>query len=141
MLFILPSEYHAPRHEEASIAQMDFGPRPIKFEKPPEREYMHLKALYLKGYIDGRPVNRMMVDSGAAVNIMLYSMLRHLGKSKEDLIKTNMTLSDFNGQLTEAMGVLNVDLIVGSKTIPTSFFVTNSQTTYTTLLSRDWDIA
>ena len=80
----------------------------------------------------------MMVDSWAAVNIMPYSVLRRLGKTKEDLIKTNMTLSDFNGQLTEAMGVLNADLTVGSKTIPTSFFITNGQATYTTLLGRDW---
>ena len=36
------------------------------------------------------------------------------------------------------MGVLNVDLTVGNKTIPTSFFVTNSQAAYTTLLGRDW---
>ena len=127
MVFVLPPEYHAARSEEVAIAQMDLGLRPIMFEKPPEKDYMHLKALYLRIYIDGRPVNRMMVDSGAAVNIMPYSILRRLGKSKEDLIRTNMMLSDFNGQLTEAMGVLNVDLTVGSKTIPTSFFVTNGQ--------------
>ena len=36
------------------------------------------------------------------------------------------------------MGVLNADLTVGSKTIPTSFFVTNRQAAYTTLLGRDW---
>ena len=78
MVFVLPSEYHAPKDEEVSVAQMDFGPRPIMFEKPPEKEYMHLKALYLNGYINGKPVSRMMVDTGAAVNIMSYSMLRRL---------------------------------------------------------------
>jgi hypothetical protein len=31
-----------------------------------------------------------------------------------------------------------VDLTVGSKTIPTSFFVINSKSTYTILLGRDW---
>ena len=85
-----------------------------------KKSYRHLKALYLRGYIDGQPVNKMLVDTGAAVNIMPYSMLRRLGRSNADLIKTNVTLSDFNGQASEAQGVLNVDLTIGRKTIPTS---------------------
>jgi hypothetical protein len=80
----------------------------------------------------------MLVDTGAAVNIMLYSVLRRLGRSAEDLIKTNATLSDFNGQASEAQGVLNVDLTVGSKTVLTSFFIVSSKSTYTVLLGRDW---
>jgi hypothetical protein len=97
-----------------------------------------LKALYLKGYINGHPVNKMLVDTGATVNIMPYSVLRRLGHSTEDLIKTNVTLSDFNGQASEAQGILNVDLTVGSKTVPTSFFIVSSKSTYTVLLRRDW---
>jgi hypothetical protein len=69
---------------------------------------------------------------------MSYSVLHRLGCSAEDLIKSNITLSDFNGQALEAQGVLNVDLTVGSKTIPTSFFIINSKSTYTVLLGRDW---
>jgi hypothetical protein len=80
----------------------------------------------------------MLVDTSAAVNIMPYSMLRWLGCSTEDLIKTNIALSDFNGQPSEAQGVLNVDLTVGSKTVPTSFFIINSKSTYIVLLGRDW---
>jgi hypothetical protein len=80
----------------------------------------------------------MLVDTGAAVNIMPYSVLRRLGCSAEDLIKTNVALSDFNGQASEAQGILNVDLTVGSKTVPTSFFIVNSKSTYTVPLRRDW---
>jgi hypothetical protein len=72
MVFVLPAELHAPRHEEVPVAQLDLGPRPVIFEKPRERNYRHLKALYLKGYINGQPVSRMLVNTGAAVNIMLY---------------------------------------------------------------------
>ncbi|KAK1698222.1 hypothetical protein QYE76_014919 [Lolium multiflorum] len=77
-----------------------------------------------------KPISKMLVDTGAAVNIMPYSMLRRLGRSNEDLIKTNVTLSDFNGQPSEAKGVLNVDLNVGRKTIPSSFFIVDSKSTY-----------
>jgi hypothetical protein len=79
----------------------------------------------------------MLVDTGTTVNIMPYSVLRWLGHSTEDLIRTNVMLSDFNGQALEAQGVLNVDQTVGSKTVPTSFFIVSSKSTYTVLLERD----
>jgi hypothetical protein len=123
MVFVLPSEFYAPGHKELPVAHLDFGLRPVIFEKPWEKNYKHLKALYLKGYINGHSVNKMLVDTGAAVNIMPYSMLHRLGCSARDLIKTNVTLSDFNGQASEAQGILNVDLTVESKTVPTSFFM------------------
>jgi hypothetical protein len=138
MVFVLPAEFNAPSHEEAPVAQLDLGPRPVIFEKPQEKHYKHLKALYVRGHINGRPVGRMLVDTGAAVNIMPYAMLRRLGRSTEDLIKTNVTLNDFNGQPSETQGVLNVDLTMGRKTIPTTFFVVNSKGAYSVLLGRDW---
>jgi hypothetical protein len=138
MVFILPPELYAPDHMELPVAQFDFGPRPVFFEKPREKNYKHLKAVYLKGYINGHLVNKMLVDTGAAINIMPYSVLRRLGCFAEDLFKTNVTLSDFNGQASEAQGVLNMDLTVGSKIIPTSFFIISSKSTYTVLLGRDW---
>jgi hypothetical protein len=138
MVFILPPNFYAPDRKELPVAQLDFGLWPVIFEKPQEKNYKHLKALYLKAYINGHLVNKMLVDTGAVVNIMPYSVLHRLGHSVEDLIKTNVTLSDFIGQASEAQGVFNVDLTVGSKTVPTSFFIVSSKSTYTVLLGRDW---
>jgi hypothetical protein len=138
MMFVLPPKFYAPDRKELPVTQLDFGPQPVIFVKPRGRNYKHLKALYLKGYINGHLVNKMLVDTGAAVNIMPYSVLHRLGHSTEDLIKTNVMLSDFNGQASEAQGVLNVDLTVGSKTVLTSFFIVSSNSTYTILLRRDW---
>jgi hypothetical protein len=138
MVFVLPAEFHARGREELSVAQLDLGPRLVMFEKPQAKNYRHLKALYLKGYINGQPINKMLVDTGAVVNIMLYSVLRRLGQSAGDLIKTNVTLSDFNGQTLEAQGVLSVDLTIRNKIVPTSFFMINSMSTYNVLLGRDW---
>jgi hypothetical protein len=75
MVFVLPPEFYAPDSKELPVAQLDFGPRPVIFEKPREKNYKHLKALYLKGYINGHLVTKMFVDNGAAVNIMPYSVL------------------------------------------------------------------
>jgi hypothetical protein len=138
MMFVLPPKFYAPDRKELPVTQLDFGPQPVIFVKPRGRNYKHLKALYLKGYINGHLVNKMLVDTGAAVNIMSYLVLHRLGHSTEDLIKTNVMLSDFNGQASEAQGVLNVDLTVGSKTVLTSFFIVSSNSTYTVLLRRDW---
>jgi hypothetical protein len=53
MVFVLPAEFYTPNREELPLAQLDLGPRPVIFEKPREKNYKHLKALYLKGYING----------------------------------------------------------------------------------------
>ena len=58
---------------------------------PKEKSYKHLMGLYLKGFINGKPINRMLVDTGATVNLMPYS--------SADLIKTNVMLNDFNGPM------------------------------------------
>ena len=55
----------------------------------------HLKALFLKGFVDGKPVTKMLIDGGAAMNIMPYVILRKLGKNQDDLTKTGMMLKDF----------------------------------------------
>jgi hypothetical protein len=62
------------------------------FEKP-EESSQHLKPLYVRGHIDERPIFRMLVDGGAAVNLMLYSMFKKLGREDNELVKTNLTLN------------------------------------------------
>ena len=39
----------------------------------------------------------MLVDGGAIVNLMPYSLYKKLGGQDEDLIKTNMTVSGVGG--------------------------------------------
>ena len=63
----------------------------------------------MKGFVDGKPVTKMLVDRGAAVNIMPYAMLRKLGKSNEDLTKIDMMLKDFEGVVSPAVGALCID--------------------------------
>jgi hypothetical protein len=45
MIFVLPPEFYVPNHKELLVAQLDFGPWPVIFEKPREKNYKHLKAL------------------------------------------------------------------------------------------------
>jgi hypothetical protein len=76
----------------------------------------------------------MLVDGGAAVNVMPYAVYRKLGKGEEDLIKTDMMLKEFEGKASPARGAINIELKIRSKTLPTTFFVINGKGSYNMLL-------
>src|ERR1041385_8605070 len=81
----------------------------------------------------------MLVDGGAVVNLVPYSVFKKLGLSEAGLIKTNMVLNGFEGkEKTEAKGVMYVELTVGSKTLATAFFVAEVHGNYNVILGRDW---
>jgi hypothetical protein len=65
-------------------------------------------------------------------------MLRKIGKYDEDLTKTDMMLVDFEGNVSLAQGEIYVELTIGSKTLPTTFFVIKGRGSYTLLLDQDW---
>jgi hypothetical protein len=52
-----------------------------------------LKPLYVRGHIDGKPISRMLIDGGAAVNLMLYAVFKKLGREDDELIKINLMLN------------------------------------------------
>jgi hypothetical protein len=65
----------------------------------------------------------MLVDGSAAVNLMLDSVFKKLGREDGELMKTNLTLNGMGGNLMEARGVIFMELIMGSKSLATAFFV------------------
>jgi hypothetical protein len=62
-------EFKAPSNDEETKEQA----MPTTFDKSEEKERQHLRPLYIKGYVDGRPMTKMLVDGGAAVNVMPYT--------------------------------------------------------------------
>jgi hypothetical protein len=83
------------------------------FEKP-EESSQHLKPLYIWGHIEGRSISRMLINGGAAVNLMSYSIFKKLGKEEDELVKTNLMLNGVGGNPMEAWGVISMELTVGS---------------------------
>ena len=131
MACLLPSEFRAPADQEVYsnfdeseyeeiVAKLTVIQQAI-FDKPVK--HRHLKALYVKGFVDGKPINKILVDGGAFVNIMPYTTFRKLGKGPGDLIETDMILRDFGGNTSKTHGAMNVELTIGSKTLLTTFFV------------------
>ena len=116
MAFLFPSEFRAPADQEV---YSDFDESEYEeivgklmvvqqaiFDKPVK--HRHLKALYMKGFVDGKPINKMLVDGGAYVNLIPYTSFRKLGKGPRDLMETDMMLKDFGGNASQTQGVINV---------------------------------
>jgi hypothetical protein len=119
-----------PFDEELGMAQLTLGPTQDIFEKPEDDKIQHLKALFLRGFVNGKPITRMLVDGRATVNLIPYTLLRKIGKSDEDLTQTDMMLVDFEGNISPTQGATCVELTVGSKTLPTTLFVIKGRGSY-----------
>jgi len=144
MVFMLPMEFLVPSSDDEEldfsdqIAQLALDPMTAIFEKTTDNERQHLKALFVKGRVDGQPMTKILVVGGVAINIMTYAVYRKLGKGDQDLTKTDMMLKDFEGNMSPVKGAICVELTIGSKTLPTTFFVISGKGVYNLLLGRDW---
>jgi hypothetical protein len=150
MVYFLPNEFMAPANqvvqEETSpdinedeqlgglMAQLVLA-KQATFDKPAKNR--HMRPLYLKGYVNGKPLTKMFVDGGAAVNVMPYTTFRKLGKGPGDLTSTSIILNDFAGNPSDTKGCVHVDLMIGSKTLLATFFVIEGKGAYSLLLGRD----
>ncbi|GKU99855.1 hypothetical protein SLEP1_g12638 [Rubroshorea leprosula] len=135
-MFVEEEVIEVPAQEEEK--EHNIRSEQIIFNKPNESMARHIKPLYISAHMDGVPVNRVLVDNGAVVNVIPSFMLRNLGKNSEDLVYTDVTISDFTGGVSKSKGVLPIALTVGSKTSMSAFFVVDSSATYNALLGRDW---
>jgi hypothetical protein len=125
-------------NDEPIVAQFDFGHKEAVFTKPKE-SVNHLKPLFVHDHIDGIPIAKMLVDGGAVVNLMPYSLYRKLGKQDDELVKTNMSLRGVGTNSSiKARGVTSVEITIGTKTLAAAFFVADVEGNYSLILGRDW---
>jgi hypothetical protein len=75
---------------------------------------------------------------GASINILSLSLFKKLNDIEGDLKRTNLSLSGFAGGPTEEKGIICKNVTVGSKTVPTSFFMVHVKGRYNVLHGRDW---
>ena len=113
-------EFKAFSNEEVeqTMAQLSLDPMRATFEKPGYKERKHLKPLFMKGYINGKPMTKMLIDGGAAVNLMPYATYRKLGLGEEDMIQTDMMLKDFEGAVSPAKeAIWEQDILLSSSSV------------------------
>ncbi|WJX55947.1 hypothetical protein P8452_41659 [Trifolium repens] len=154
---ILPSEYDV--QTEITELETDFDqlemadPKPIcyyvmnngciekqqaTFERPDLGMKNHLKPLFIRAKVEGVGVNKVLIDGGAAVNLMPLSMLPKIGKYDCDLSAHNIVLSNYEGKTGHSRGAIQVDVAVGSIVRPTLFLVVESKANFNLLLGREW---
>ncbi|CAL8135844.1 unnamed protein product [Prunus armeniaca] len=154
MVLVLPSEFSAPRGQtnglDNDVAEEQLDQRPKTKEellavafnevipKDEPNKYRHLKPLYISTHVEGVPVSKVFVDCGATVNILPYSLMKKLDKSKEDLIPSDVVMSSFVGDKSKTIGVLPLKITVADQTRVAAFYVVESSIDYNILLGRDW---
>ena len=91
-------------------------PQKVILEKPSVEMRRHIKSLYVRAHLNGRPVFKVLMDNGSVVIVMPLRMLRALGRSINDLIETKVVMSAFTGEVSKTLGILPIDITIGNKT-------------------------
>ncbi|KAK2450394.1 hypothetical protein QL285_009513 [Trifolium repens] len=74
------------------------------FERPDLGMKNHLKPLFIRAKVEGVGINKVLIDGGAAVNLMPLSMLPKIGKYDYDLSAHNIVLSNYEGKTGYSRG-------------------------------------
>jgi hypothetical protein len=119
IVFMILAEFRAPTED---VAELVLGAERAMFEKP-ENLGAHMKPLFIWGHLDGTLIGHMLIDGGASVNILPLSLLRKPDHIEGYLKHTNLSLSGFAGDPTEAKGIIYKEVMVESKTVLMAFFV------------------
>lgn len=148
MVYVLPIDFLAqpdqPNTMEGDIEDKILPkilieePSQAYFLKPTLDMVKHIKPLYITACFEGYPISKVLVDGGAAVNIISMSVVIRLKKVEKDILPADLAVYDFSGSKKETMGVIPLEVTVGSKSIVTGFYVINTETSYNAILGRDW---
>ena len=57
-------------------------------EKPTVEMTRHIRPLYVRAHLNGKPLSKVLVDNGSTINVIPLRMLRALGRGIGDLIET-----------------------------------------------------
>jgi hypothetical protein len=75
MVFELPAEFCVL---DAEVSKLLLGVKLSSFEKP-EKLGNHMRPLFVKGFVEGKPLQRIMVDEGVGVNVTPVATFDKLG--------------------------------------------------------------
>ena len=113
-------------------------PHKVILDKPSVKMTRHIKPLYVRAHLNGKPVSKVLIETGSVVNVIPLRMLRALGMSLNDMIETEVVMFVFTREVSNTLGILPIDITIGSKTALSAFFVIDSIANYNILLGRDW---
>ncbi|XP_050374551.1 uncharacterized protein LOC126792105 [Argentina anserina] len=94
--------------------------------------------LFIGAEMEGKRVNKILVDGGAAVSIITVKTVEALGIAKKKVLSSNLKVRSFFGNLTKTLGVLILKVKIGPSELFQTFFVTDCIAPYSIILGRDW---
>ena len=63
----------------------------------------HLKPLFISEKVDGMLVNKVVINGGAAINLMPHALFKKMGKCGSELRPHNMVLSNYEGKTSSVI--------------------------------------
>ncbi|XP_073120508.1 uncharacterized protein [Henckelia pumila] len=90
-----------------------------------------------KAHVNGQPISRVLVDNSSVVNILTLRVFKNLEKEETDLIPTEVSVTAITGEATKTIVVFPVEVLVGSKTSISAFFLENSSANFQVLLEME----
>ena len=94
--------------------------------------------LFIKGYVDEKIMNRILVDDGSAVNILPLKTMRELGIPMDELFPSHLMIQGFNQGGQNAIGKIRLVIHMEDMESNALFHVIDAKTTYNMLLGRPW---
>jgi hypothetical protein len=76
MVFMILAEFCALIED---VAELALGAERAMFEKP-ENPGVHMKPLFIRGHLERTPIEHMLIDGGASINILPLSLFMKLGR-------------------------------------------------------------
>jgi hypothetical protein len=134
MVFTIPAEFCAPTEDVVELAP---GAERVVFKKP-ENPGAHVKPLFIRGHLDRMPIGPLLIVGSASINILLLSLFKKLSHVERVLKRTNLSLSGIASDPMEGKGIICIEVTVGSKTVPMTFFMVDVKGCYNMLLRWDW---
>ncbi|KAG9458146.1 hypothetical protein H6P81_002654 [Aristolochia fimbriata] len=101
-------------------------------------EKSHNRPLFVSRAIKDRWINRILLDSGSAVNILPIRTLKNVGLVANDLQASSLMIQGFNQEGQRALGTIKLELLIGDMTSHVLFHVIDARTSYNVLLGRPW---
>ncbi|RYR36796.1 hypothetical protein Ahy_A09g041752 [Arachis hypogaea] len=113
-----PEDAYDMDHEEA-FSFIRHEDEPGYFQRPSEKQKSHLRPLHITAIMSGIKVNKVLIDGRAAISLLPERMLMKVDKHPDDLIPTNISMTDFSGcYLTSKC--LNVKLRYPQLSVPST---------------------
>ena len=98
----------------------------------------HNRPLYVTGKFDQILVKRILIDPGAAVNLLPLYTLQKIGYNEYDLKSENVVVCGFNQSSQAVVGSISLVLHLDDFKTIVKFHVIDADTSYKAMLGRPW---